>query len=531
MRHTEGIIEAFGKHVAERLVAENRQCAADSLQSLMNKGRVFSESLCQVEGGLLGMMDLEGNSILIVVSKRGEMPKWSTRFHGESLEIPGLRVLLAKLTPENAASLRQIVPYTNPQVLGLKPSFGFGDRLGLATPGHTLAAADAQGRILPIFVQQSIREMSRTERTAQDVMDDATWGVFRSGWDMPFGADADHLKTKADVEATARAGCVFFTIDPSEHVDQQADDYDPFKIEEKYQALIASKVEGASDLIKLYRGTTFEVANDQQSIRVTFDELSLKRASVKYGGALAHTYKMADYVAMLMGSKPFELELSVDETSQPTSILEHLFIALELKRHGTSIVSLAPRFIGDFEKAIDYIGDLAVFETSLKKHALIAEQFGPYKISVHRGSDKFSIYPSLGRICSERFHVKTAGTSYMEALRVVCRVDKGFFREIVQFCRDRFETDRASYYISSRLDLVPDADRLTDEDLEQVYLNQDNGRQILHVRFGSVLTQRTVEGSYRFRDRILTLLRQNQQLHKEFLHSHLGRHIQLLLMG
>src|SRR5688572_30490520 len=96
--------------------------------------------------------------------------------------------------------------------LGLEPSFGFGDRIGLATPGH-VAAMKAAGRgILPIFAQQSIREMTRTRRTPEQVIATAVDGMTAAGWDEVSGADADHLKTFADIDATAAAGFVFYTI-------------------------------------------------------------------------------------------------------------------------------------------------------------------------------------------------------------------------------------------------------------------------------------------------------------------------------
>ncbi|MFB0506688.1 MAG: tagaturonate epimerase family protein [Thermodesulfobacteriota bacterium] len=530
MYYVDEVIKAFGRQGAKHLEVDEQRSVTGSLEALLIGERILSSSLCRLKNGLLGMVDRDGDAVLFGVSQAGKVPSWLTRFQGDSSEVQGLRVLMAALSPRNAAALREIVPYARPQTLGLKPAFGFGDRIGYATPGHAMAAARAEGKILPVFAQQSIREMSRTERTANQVLDDASWGVFRAGWIGPFGADADHLKTKSDADLMAKAGFVFFTIDPSEFVDQQANDYDRNQIEERFQDLIDGKVEGASNLIKLYRGRTFEIEHGEGKIRVTFEELPLKRAAVKYGRALTHTYEMARHVAKRMGSRPFELEISVDETPQPTSPLEHLFIALELKRHGTSIVSLAPRFVGDFEKAIDYKGNLALFDESLKQHMAIAEQFGPYKISVHSGSDKLSIYPSFGRICKGRFHIKTAGTSYLEALRVVCRVDKELFRSIVQFARERFETDRATYHISTGLDLVPEASDLKDGELEKVYLDQDHGRQILHVTFGSVLTERGDNG-YRFRERIRTILRQNQQLHEDVLRGHLGKHIQMLLMG
>lgn len=530
MHAVDQVINAFGKQGATALQGEQQKPLAGCLDALLKDGRVAPSSLCRLADGLLGMMDRDADAVLFGVSKAGREPPWLSRFEGEYTEAQGLRLLVARLSSRNAGVLRETVPHTRPQKLGVTSTFGFGDRIGLATPGHAMAASSAEGRILPVFAQQSIREMSRTERTASEVLDDATWGVFRVGWILPFGADADHLKTKSDVEITAQAGFVFFTIDPSEYVDQKADDYDEYQVEGKFRKLIDEKVEGSSEFTKLYRGRTFEIDNGQQKLQVPFDELSLKRAAVKYGRALAHIYDMAGHVAKCMGSRPFELEISVDETPQPTSPLEHLFIALELKRHGTSIVSLAPRFVGDFEKAVDYKGDLSLFDDSLGKHMAIAEQFGPYKISVHSGSDKLTVYPSFGRICKGRFHVKTAGTSYLEALRVVCRVDKEFFRSIVQFARGRFEADRASYHISAGLDLVPRANQLKDGELERAYLDNNHGRQILHVTFGSVLTEKTDQG-YRFRERIRAILWQNRELHEDVLRNHLGKHIQMLLMG
>ncbi len=100
----------------------------------------------------------------------------------------------------------------------LRTSVGFGDRV--AWPPPSLRAR--RHSILPIFAQQSVRENARTHRTPQQVIDDAMWGVFQAGWRKPWGADADHLKTTADVDSFFDAGFTFFTIDPGEHVDNNA---------------------------------------------------------------------------------------------------------------------------------------------------------------------------------------------------------------------------------------------------------------------------------------------------------------------
>src|SRR5580704_4003274 len=99
-----------------------------------------------------------------------------------------------------------------PSVLGLKKSFGFGDRLGLATPGHL--AAVKKSDFAPIFAQQSVREMERTKRTPREVLSAAQSALAKLGCALSWGADADHHKTAADVQQSAAAGFTLFTIDP-----------------------------------------------------------------------------------------------------------------------------------------------------------------------------------------------------------------------------------------------------------------------------------------------------------------------------
>jgi len=85
----------------------------------------------------------------------------------------------------------------------------------------------------------------------------------------------------------------------------------------------------------------------------------------------------------------------------------------------------------------------------------LARTLGPYKLSLHSGSDKLSMYPALARATKGKFHVKTAGTSYLEALRVVARHEESLFRRIIDFARDRYDTDKATYNVSATLDMLP----------------------------------------------------------------------------
>ena len=418
-----------------------------------------------------------------------------------------------------------------PQTLGLAPSFGFGDRIGNATPGHVEAMRRAGGTIQPIFPQQSIREMTRTSRTPAGVMQDALAALDACGWDGQTGADADHLKTPEDVDVTMAAGFTFFTLDPSGYVDQQTDDYIENIVQQKFEM-----IKGDVDWFDDYLGKSVTLPNDTT---VTFDEMTLKRAAIKYGEAINEAVKLSDHIRARSeeSDAPYEIELSVDETEQPTTLAEHYVIADQCLKRGMKLVSLAPRFVGDFEKGVDFKGDLDVLETSLQNHAAIAEMLGPYKLSLHSGSDKLSMYPALARATKGQFHVKTAGTSYLEALRVVARHDEPLFRKIVEFGRTHYDRDKATYHVSATLDDASPENVVADVvELEKQYLERWEdvpqgkgftapGRQILHCTFGSVLTDRELGPAVR------GVLDAHPDTYAEVLADHFARHLEALGTG
>jgi hypothetical protein len=414
----------------------------------------------------------------------------------------------------------------NPQPLGLKKSFGFGDRLGLATPGHIASVKKTD--FAPIFAQQSIREMTRTDRTPQQVMQAAREALKTAGWNQPWGADADHLKTPEDVQRTFDAGFCFFTIDPSDFVVNSADKMSLESLREIEEVYTREGVFPEGGAMHLYFNRNYHVEEDTT---LSFDEDEVLRPAVKYGKAIAHTEKMAKAIAEICGDTPYEIEVSVDETDTPTTVIEHLFFGLELQRRGVKVVSLAPRFVGDFEKGIDYKGDLKDFELSLKQHVAVAKFCGPYKLSIHSGSDKFSIYPAIGRQCGDLLHVKTAGTSYLEALRVILHRDRALFKEILCFAAGRFDEDRKSYHISATSEGVQQLENTPDADLENACFEQTTGRQLLHVTFGSVLTIGRDSNGQALKPQLMEVLQNNQDLYDEFLERHFDKHLSLLNAG
>jgi hypothetical protein len=434
-------------------------------------------------------------------------------------------LLVGPTSRRNAGALRCHVSWLRPGPLGTATSAGLGDRLGLATPGHVRAMRGAGGGLRPIFAQQSIREMSRTGRTPIEVMDDATWGTFAEGWRDGVGADADHLKTTDDVDACLAAGFTFFTVDPGDHVDSTADGAEPAALAASVAGLPWADLEDTEgDLRSRYVGRTVQV----EDLRLDLDEATVLRAAAKYGKAVAHVARMERHLRAQAGPREVELEVSVDETETPTSPAEHYWVASELVRLGVRWVSLAPRFVGRFEKGVDYIGDLDELEADLAAHSAIARQLGPYKLSLHSGSDKFSVYPIAARLTRGLVHLKTAGTSYLEALRTVAALDTDLFREIYVFARERYETDRASYHVSARLDRAPEPGELGDRDLASL-LEQFDAREILHVTFGSVLTERAGAGDFRFRHRLFDLLVGNPEEYARNLEAHFLRHLRPLV--
>jgi len=352
-------------------------------------------------------------------------------------------------------------------------------------------------------------------------MDAATWAVLEEGWTDIWGADADHLKTPADVELMADAGFTMFTIDPGDHVVDAADDMAAAELEEAAAALPWADLETPMpEALGRYGGGAVVVGPG-----LTLDPTSedVLRGWVKYGASLAHAAKMYRHIASTMGDRPFEVEISVDETASVTSPFEHWLVASELRRLGVRWVGLAPRFVGDFEKGIDYRGDLGLFRREYIKHLAIAEALGPYKISIHSGSDKFGVYRVIGELNRGGVHVKTAGTSYLEALRTIAASEPVLFREILDFSRSLYENERRTYHVSAQLDRVPASASMSNDDLAALFDDED-ARQVLHVTFGRVLTEKTPSGAYLFKDRVLTALATHEAAHFENLVTHFRRH-------
>jgi len=477
-----------------------------SAATLLNDG-AYPESQVSYEGATYWLeRSADGAKRLVVVADDESAFRG---FAGTTERTNGQVRLVADTTPENAQALRSALPWLTPSRFGLHTSVGFGDRLGLATPGHVRALKTVGGPINPVFAQQSIREMGRCHRTPRNVLDDATWGAFQAGWTTPVGGDADHLEQLEDIDDTVAAGFVFYTLDPKAEVDPEAEHADAAVIQQKVETLDWPSLD--SDLAT-FRKSYVAHRIDLEHEAIELDEESVVRAMAKYGPSLAHA--MAMYRRLREKGIDCEVEFAVDETDYPTKPAEHVVVVSELQRLGMDFVSFAPRFVGRFEKGVEYIGDLDQLQRDFEIHAEIARALGPYKLSLHSGSDKYSTYPLIAEATKGIVHLKTAGTSWAEALRVIAHNDPDLMREVLALALDSFEANRKSYHLSCDPTKIPTDP--TDDQVAQL-MDRVDSRQVLHVGYGAILEE--------FGPRMYQVWNNNEEEHYRIIADHFVKHL------
>ena len=471
---------------------------------------VYPESVHKLGDAVVMMArDDEKRFIAVVADCEKNMPKG---FEGDVVRLSdGGGLLTGPLSAANAAALRRHFPWCAPRSLRKeRTTVGCGDRLGLATYGHLLAAR--QFKLSPVLAQQSMRELAMTNRTFRQVVDDAVFNVFRADYREGYGADGDHLKKMEDIDVALAAEMPMITLDLSEVMNASAGDWSAEKIEEAFAALPAADRERVASE---YADKTFIVG----SCEVKVDALTAKRCAVMYDAALAFALKVYEHLRAKRGDE-FDLEVSIDETTSPTLPSHHLYIARELRRLGIEFSSLAPRFVGEFQKGVDYIGDVKEFDRQFVVHAQIAKTFGNYKVSVHSGSDKFSVYPTVGRETGGYLHLKTAGTSWLVAVEVIARCEPQLYRDMHKCALAHFKDMLKLYHITADLTRIPALDSLSDAELPGL-MSMADARQLLHITYGPILTGE-------LRERFFKAMHKFENEYAEALKRHFEKHISLL---
>src|SRR6185312_5446971 len=277
-----------------------------------------------------------------------------------------------------------------------KYSIGVGDRFAHQAKPQLQACALAaeQGvAVIPVW-NKSNREHTIIGSEPGSVRVAAEAAVRDLGWKKPYHLDADHIRLET-VDRFLPA-CDFYTIDVADSIGQPAE---------------ASAVKAFADR------------------RARLDAFAIGRADVeriagKYLKAVQDAGAIYRKIAAAKGADKFITEVSMDETDSPQTPPELLLILAMLADEKVPLQTIAPKFTGRFNKGVDYVGDLPQFEKEFREDleviAVAIRKFGlpaSLKLSVHSGSDKFSLYPVMRKAIRERdagLHLKTAGTTWLE---------------------------------------------------------------------------------------------------------------------
>jgi hypothetical protein len=438
---------------------------------------------------------------------------------------PSSSLKLCDLSTENTECLMALFPYTKPISLRRFPmTIGTGDRLGMATPGHIRAIKKFQ--VHPTLAQQSVRENAQTGRSFTQVIQDAAWAVFQENYQEGYGADADHLKSLQEVKEALDAGVSMVTLDLSDKLNPEAFQESKELINRKFKEKIDE--DDAKVIFHLFLDKEFVFKGPEGQFSIRFDQESVKRHALFFYRALDFAEEVDQLIRFETGNRPLvDFEISMDETPFPTSPENHFFFALELSHRGVHIQSLAPRFVGEFQKGIDYRRSREAFRKQFYQHVLIARDYGNYKISIHSGSNKFSLLSDMGGLSEGFLHLKTAGTSWLEAMRLIALGNPSLCREIYRYALSKFKEASKLYRAAAEPSRIPNLEKLSDEELPAL-LDQEDSRKFLHITCGDLLNAKEEAGKNIFRDQLYQILIQYEEDYWSLLEKHFEKQLNLL---
>jgi hypothetical protein len=287
-----------------------------------------------------------------------------------------------------------------------KYSFGMGDRFAHQAKAQLRAcvAAREQGvEVVPVW-NKSYREHSIVGSRPAGVRQAAERAVTELDWTKPFHIDADHIRL--DTVDQFIESSDFYTLDVADSIGRPAAAGDVSAFVGRHPELFGR----------------VEIAGINEPFTTTRSEI--ERIADKFLAAVREAGRIYRHVAARKGEGRFIAEVSMDETDSPQTPPELLVILAAIADEKIPAQTIAPKFTGRFNKGVDYVGDVAQFEKEFNEDiAVIAHAVSAYdlpsnlKLSIHSGSDKFSIYAPVRRALARTgagLHVKTAGTTWLE---------------------------------------------------------------------------------------------------------------------
>ncbi len=460
----------------------------------------YKNSVKKKGDAIISMIKHNHEHFLMIISLKNS--GLITKFSGDVVDTPGIYSKKCVLNSHNAAVLKEEFPWTMPvssKDYGI--TIGCGDRLGVAAPGHL--AAIAKYDAFPILVQQSKKELKFTGRTYHKIIDDTVFHVFQAGYTNGYGADANDLKTISDINTAIAAGIPMITLNLIDKMNTPAMLWSDEKIIKEFDKLPQNIQENTKDE---YIDKTFTLS----STKIQFDIITAKRCAIMYHKLIDFATEAYNHLVENCGDN-FDLELSIDEARFPTWIECHFYIINELSAKGVKIAAFAPHFVGSFKRGIDYDGNIDEFKEHFKGHFDIAKAYGNYKISIHSGSNKFKVYPLIGTLTDEHFHLKTSGGSWIEALRIIAEKDSSLYRFIHNVISENISHIQKYYKnVKVNIEILNKISSVKDKDLLD-YMNNNDLKQILYMSYGILLDNEIL------RPLIFSILDDNE----EYYHKHI----------
>lgn len=319
-------------------------------------------------------------------------------------------------------------------------SFGVGDRFAHQAKAQLRAfqmLADDGVDVVPVW-NKSNREHTFIGSDPEGVRVAAAAAVRELGWQRPWHVDADHIRLETVERFLAPSD--FFTIDVADSIGQAASESDVEAFVERHSNLVGELIlPGVSSPLNICREVLLETAR-------------------KYLAAVKQAGEIYRYIAGRKGADNFIAEVSMDETDAPQTPTELLIILVAMADEQIPLQTIAPKFTGRFNKGVDYVGNLAQFTREFSDDLAVIDyvvkQYGlpeNLKLSVHSGSDKFSLYPIIRRALEARgagLHIKTAGTTWLEELIGLCEAGSDgldLAREIYAYALENIDSLCAPY--------------------------------------------------------------------------------------
>jgi hypothetical protein len=321
-----------------------------------------------------------------------------------------------------------------------KYSFGIGDRFAHQARAQLIAfqrLAEQGVRVVPVW-NKSNREHTFVGSEPASVRAAAEIAVRELGWKDDWHVDADHIQL-ATVDRYLDSSD-FFTIDVADSIHKTVEPSEIQAFVDRHQELC-----GQLSLPGFQRA-------------YSIDQDFIARVARKFLKACQTAGEIFRHIERAKGQDGFIAEVSMDETDIPQTPPELMIILAALADQGVRLQTIAPKFTGRFNKGVDYVGDLDQFETEFREDiAVIDEAVRRYglpanlKLSVHSGSDKFSLYPIIRQVLNQTgagVHVKTAGTTWLEELIGLCEAGGdglGLAKEIYAYAVEHLEELCAPY--------------------------------------------------------------------------------------